>query len=64
MLVQVPGWEFCQDTEVSTPNLVTSAMGSLVTTASQALGLMSHPNDGALGQDRVSVSVWAFLAIT
>ncbi len=41
-------WEFGQNTEV-TPLLFTrSAMGFLMTTESQDLGLMSHPKDGAL----------------
>ncbi len=39
-------WEFDQDTGV-TPILFTrSAMGFLMTTESQDLGLMSHPKDG------------------
>ena len=48
MLVQEPGWEFGQDTGVSTTTLVISAMGSLVTKGSQDLGFTSHPNEGAL----------------
>ncbi len=40
-------WEFGQNTEV-TPLLFTrSAMGFLMATESQDLGLMSHPKDGA-----------------
>ncbi len=40
-------WEFGQDTGV-TPLLFTrSAMGFLMTTESQGLGLMSDPKDGA-----------------
>ena len=57
MLVQVPGWEFGQDTRVSTPTLAMSAMGSLLITGSQDLGLTSHLKDGALQQDRVPISV-------
>ncbi len=41
-------WEFGQDTG-ATPLLFTrSAMGFLMTTESQDLGLASHPKDGAL----------------
>ena len=47
MLVQEPSCEFGQDNRVSTPSLAISAMGSLVTTGSQDLGLTSHPKDGA-----------------
>ncbi len=40
-------WEFGQDTGV-TPLLFTrSAMGFLMTTESQDLGLMTHPKDSA-----------------
>ncbi len=40
-------WEFVQDTGV-TPLLFTrSAMGCLMTTECQDLGLMSHPKDDA-----------------
>ncbi len=49
-------WEFGQDTGV-TPLLFTrSAMGFLMTTESQDLGLTSHPNDSAFWQDSVPVT--------
>ncbi len=48
--------EFGQDTGV-TPLLFTrSAMGFLMTTESQELGLMSHPKDGAPLQYSVPVT--------
>ncbi len=50
-------WEFGQDTGV-TPLLFTrSAMGFLMTTESQDLGLKSHPNDGAFLHYSVPVSI-------
>ncbi len=49
--------EFSQDTEV-TPLLFTeSAMGFLMTTESQDLGLASHPKDSALWQYSVPVTI-------
>ncbi len=45
MIDKGQGWELGQDTGV-TPLLFTrSAMGFLMTTESQDLGLMSHPKD-------------------
>ncbi len=50
-------WEFGQDTEV-TPLLFTrSAMGFLMTTESQDLGLTSHPKDGDFCQYSVPVPI-------
>ncbi len=40
-------WEFDQDTGVTLLLFMRSAMGFLMTTESQDLGLMSHPKDGA-----------------
>ncbi len=40
-------WEFGQDTGVSPLLFTRSAMGFLMTTESQDLGLTSHPKDGA-----------------
>ncbi len=49
-------WEFGQDTGV-TPLLFTRiAMGFLMTTESQDLGLTSHPKDGAFWQYIVTVT--------
>ncbi len=49
-------WEIGQDTGV-TPLLFTrSAMGFLMTTESQDLGLTSHPKDGAFWQYSVPVT--------
>ncbi len=49
--------EFGQDTGV-TPLLFTrSAMGLLMTTASQDFGLTSHPKDGAFCQYSVPVTI-------
>ncbi len=49
--------EFGQDTGV-TPLLFTrSAMGFLMTTESQDLGLTSHTKDGARWQDSVPVTI-------
>ncbi len=47
-MVRGQRWEFGQDTRV-TPLLsfTRSAMGFLLTTESQDLGLTSHPKDGA-----------------
>ncbi len=39
-------WEFGQDTGVTPLLFKRSAMGFLMTTKSQDLGLMSHPRDG------------------
>ncbi len=41
-------WEFGRDTGVTPLLFARSAMGFLMTTESQDLGLMSHPKDGAL----------------
>ncbi len=50
-------WEFGQDTGV-TPLLFTrSAMGFLMTTESQDLGLTSNPKDGAFWQYSVPVTI-------
>ncbi len=50
-------WEFGQDTGV-TPLLFTrSALGFLMTTESQDLGLTSHPKDGAFLQYSVPVTI-------
>ncbi len=50
--------EFGQDTEV-TPLLFTrSAVGFLMSTESQDLGLTSHPKDGACWQYIVPVTIW------
>ncbi len=38
-------WEFGQDTGVTPLRFTRSAMGFLMTTESQDLGLMSHPKD-------------------
>ncbi len=40
-------WEFGQDTEVTRLLFTRSAMGFLMTTESQDLGLTSHPKDSA-----------------
>ncbi len=40
-------WEFGQDTGVAPLLFTRSAMGFLMTTESQDLGLTSHPKDGA-----------------
>ncbi len=40
-------WEFGQDTGVTPLLFMRSAMGFLMTTESQDLGLMSHPKYGA-----------------
>ncbi len=40
--------EFGQDTRVPPLLFTRSAMGFLMTTESQDLGLMSHPKDGAI----------------
>ncbi len=49
--------EFSQDTGI-TPLLFTrSAMGFLMTTESQDLGLTSHPKDGAFWQYSVPVTI-------
>ncbi len=57
MMVRGQWREFCQDTGV-TPLLFTrSAMGFLMTTVSQDLGLMSHPKDGAFCQYSVPVTI-------
>ncbi len=40
-------WEFGQDTGGNTLHFTRSAMGFLMTTESQDLGLTSHPKDGA-----------------
>ncbi len=43
-------WEFGQDTGVAPLLFTRSAMGFLMTTESQDLGLTSHPKDGAFWQ--------------
>ncbi len=53
-------WEFGQDTGV-TPLLFTrSALGFLMTTESQDLGLTSHLKDSAFLQYSVPVTIWRF----
>ena len=42
MLEQEAGWDFGQDTGVSTPTNAMSVLGPLVTTGSQDHGLKSH----------------------
>ncbi len=55
-LTRASGGEFGQDTGV-TPLLFTrSAMGFIMTTDSQDLGLMSHPKDGACWQYSVPIT--------
>ncbi len=50
-------WEFGQDTGV-TPLLFTrSALGFLMITETQELGLTSHPKDGAFLQYSVPVTI-------
>ncbi len=49
-------WEFGQDTRV-TPLFTRSAMGLLMTTESQDLGLTSHPKDSAFWQYSVPVTI-------
>ncbi len=49
-------WEFGQDTGVTPILLTRSAMGLLMTTESQDLGLASHPKDGDLSQYSVPVT--------
>ncbi len=50
-------WEFGQDTGV-TPLLFTRfALGFLMTTESQDLGLTSHPKDGAFLQYSVPITI-------
>ncbi len=57
MIDQGQWWEFVQDTKV-TPLLFTRrAMGFLMTTESQDLGLTSHPKDGAFLQYSVPVTI-------
>ncbi len=41
-------WEFGQDTGVTPLLFMRSAMGFLLTTESQDLGLTSHPKDGII----------------
>ncbi len=56
MLDKGQWWEFGQDTRV-TPLLFTrSALGFLMTTEIQDLGLTSHPKDGAFWQYSVPVT--------
>ncbi len=49
--------EFGQDTRVPPLLFTRSAMGFLMTTESQDLGLMSHPKDGAIWQYSVPVTI-------
>ncbi len=48
-------WEFGQDTGVTPLHFTKSAMGFLMTTESQDLGLTSHPKDGVFWQYSVPV---------
>ncbi len=50
-------WEFSQDTGVIPLLFTRSAMGFLMTTESQDLGLTSHPKDGAFWQYSVPVTI-------
>ena len=56
-MAQEPGWEFGQDTGVSTPTLAMSATGSLVTTGSQDLGFNVSSERRCSRQDGVPVSI-------
>ncbi len=46
-------WEFGQDTGVTPLLFMRSAMGFLLTTESQDLGLTSHPKDGIININRI-----------
>ncbi len=50
-------WELGQDTGVKPLLFTRSAMGFLITTESQDLGLTSHPKDGAVLQYSVLVTI-------
>ncbi len=50
--------EFSQDTGVTSLLFMRSAMGFLMTTVSQDLGLTSHPKDGAFCQYSVPSLYW------
>ncbi len=50
-------WEFGQDNGVTPPLFTRYAMGFLMTTESQDLGLTSHPKDGAFFDSIVSTSL-------
>ncbi len=50
--------EFGQDTGITPLLFARSALEFLMTTASQDLGLMSHPKDGALLQYSVPSLYW------
>ncbi len=50
-------WEFGQDTGVTPLLFMRSAMGFLMTTDSQDLGLMSHPKVSAFLRYSVPVSI-------
>ncbi len=50
-------WEFGQDTGGYTLLFTRSAMGFLMTTESQDLGLTSHPKDGACWQYSVPITI-------
>ncbi len=54
---QRPMGEFGQDTRVTPLLFMRSAMGFLMTTESQDLGLTSHPKDGAFWQYSVPVTI-------
>ncbi len=56
--------EFGQDTGVTPLLFTTSAMGFLMTTESQDLGLMSHPKDRAFSQYSVPVPVPVPVSLT
>ncbi len=50
MIDKGQSWEFGQDTGVTSLLFTRSAMGFLMTTKSQDLGLTSHPKDGWRGK--------------
>ncbi len=50
-------WEIGQDTGVTPLLFIRSAMGFLMTTESQDLGLTSHPKNGAFWQYSVPVNI-------
>ncbi len=50
-------WEFGQDTGVTPYSFTRSALGFLMTTESQDLGLTSHPKDGACLQYSVPITI-------
>ncbi len=50
-------WEFGKDTGLTSLLFTRSAMGLLMTTESQDLGLTSHPKDSAFWQYSVPVTI-------